>query len=174
MKPTAVLLLMSCLQISAVGYSKRLIIGHGNASEIRLSPTTLIELKGKVVNELGQGMIGVSVVVKGSSNGTMTDGQGIFSINASKNDILVFSYVDYESKEVVVGDAELVNVQLSPMNRLLNEVVLTALNINKQKKALGYSSQEVKGDVLAASKQSNLVNALQGKVAGVQINSGGG
>ncbi len=152
MKPAAVLLLIGCLQISAISYSKQ-----------------LTELKGKVINELSQGMVGVSVVLKGTSIGTTTDGQGIFSINASKNDILVFSYVDYESKEVVVGDAELVNVQLSPMNRLLNEVVLTALNINKQKKALGYSTTEVDGSKLSQSRETNIGNALSGLVAGVNV-----
>jgi len=81
--------------------------------------TTLAQQKvtGKVVNEIGEGMIGVNVVVKGTSIGTITDDHGIFSIKASKGNVLVFSHVGYDSKEVVVGDTALVNVQLIPASQ---------------------------------------------------------
>src|SRR5688572_30642464 len=117
-------------------------------AEQKRSPLLLIEIKGKVVNEMGQGMAGVSVVLKGTSIGTMTDDQGIFSINASKGNVLVFSYVGYDSKEVVVDNEAMVNVQLSPDTQQLDQVVITALGITKQKRALGYSTTEVDGSKL--------------------------
>ncbi|MGK2862657.1 MAG: SusC/RagA family TonB-linked outer membrane protein [Chitinophagaceae bacterium] len=138
-------------------------------AEQKLSPPLLIGIKGKVVNEIGQVMAGVNVVLKGTSIGTITDDQGIFSINASKGNTLVFSYVGYDSKELVVGDTALVNVQLIHSSRQLNEIVITALGINKQKRALGYSTTEVDGSKLTQAREINIGNALTGQVAGVNV-----
>ena len=127
------------------------------------------KITGKVVNETGQGMAGVTVFLKGTSIGVITDHQGIFSINASKGNVLVFSYVDYDSKEVAVGNAALVNVQLSAASQQLYHVVITALGITKQKRALGYSTTEVDGSKLTQARETNIGNALTGQVAGVNV-----
>ncbi|HUP13345.1 MAG TPA: carboxypeptidase-like regulatory domain-containing protein, partial [Niastella sp.] len=127
------------------------------------------KITGKVVNETGNGMAEVTVVLKGTTVGTITNQQGIFSIHASRGNVLVISYVDYDSKEVVVGDAALANIQLSASSRLLGEVTITALGITKQKRSLGYSTTEVDGSKLTQARESNIGNALTGQVAGVNV-----
>lgn len=90
------------------------------------------------------------------------------------NTTLVFSSIGYTTKEVAVGNRSTINVTLAEDTKLLNEVVVTALGITREKKALGYSAQGVDSEELVQNRQPNLVNASQGKVAGVTINSTGG
>ena len=123
----------------------------------------------------GSSIPGVSVAVKGSAQGTLTDENGTYSIgvpNASTT--LVFSSIGFVTKEVAVGNRSTVNVALAEDTKTLNEVVVTALGISREKKALGYSAQQVDSEELMQNRQTNLVTALQGKVAGVTINSTGG
>lgn len=123
----------------------------------------------------GQPVIGVSVLVKGTTVGTVTDIDGKFTLDVPEGrKILVISYVGMNSQEVPVKP--IVNVFLQSDTQNLEEVVVTALGISREKKALGYSVTEVKGDELLKSRGglSNPVNALQGKVAGLQIQSGSG
>ena len=114
---------------------------------------------------------GVNVQVKGKTTGTTTDFDGNYKIQATKGDILVFSNVSFNSKEVTVTSTTH-NVILAEGN-LLDEVVVTALGISREKKSLGYSIQEVKGDKLNKGVEGNVVNALAGQVAGVQIQGTG-
>ena len=122
----------------------------------------------------GSSVPGVSVAVKGTTQGTLTDASGAYSIRVNPNTTLVFSSIGYTTKEVIVGNRSTVNVTLAEDTKLLNEVVVTALGISREKKALGYSAQGVDSEELVQNRQTNLVNALQGKVAGVTINSTGG
>ncbi|GHB63128.1 SusC/RagA family TonB-linked outer membrane protein [Persicitalea jodogahamensis] len=122
----------------------------------------------------GSSVPGVSVAVKGATQGTLTDASGTYSIRVNPNTTLVFSSIGYTTKEVAVGNRSIVNVTLAEDTKLLNEVVVTALGISREKKALGYSAQGVDSEELVQNRQTNLVNALQGKVAGVTINSTGG
>ncbi|QEH42576.1 SusC/RagA family TonB-linked outer membrane protein [Chitinophaga sp. XS-30] len=117
---------------------------------------------------------GVTVQVKGTSTGTTTDASGNYRITVNSADaIIVFSYVGYLTKELPSGAGTL-NVQLELDTRNLEGVVVTALGIRREKRALGYAVQDVSGEELVTARQSNVVNALQGKVAGVQISAGGG
>ena len=123
---------------------------------------------GTVVDAMGP-VIGASVVVKGTTNGTITDFDGNFSIpNVKKGTVLEISFVGYTTKEVTWNGAAL-NVTLEEDTQQLEEVVVTALGIKREKKALGYAMQEVKGDALVAARETNVANALSGKVSGVQI-----
>lgn len=131
-------------------------------------------LNGKVIDENGDGIPRASVIVRGTSSGISADESGNFSIELpSSNSVLIVSSVGYETKEVKPGSSNFFNVSLRG-NQDLSEIIVTALGIKREKKALGYAAQEVKGDELLESRQNNVVNALRGKVAGVQINSGGG
>ena len=124
--------------------------------------------------DVGEALIGVSILVKGSTEGTTTDFNGNFQLNVSDGTILVFTYTGFTDQEVTITSGQTVfDVQLKS-GLQLDEVVVTALGISREKKALGYSIQEVKGDELARSQEVNVLNALQGKVAGVQINSSSG
>lgn len=111
----------------------------------------------------------VSVLVKGSANGTSSNRQGRYTISAKRGDILVFSSVGYQSQEIEVGNTDNINVSLVEASGQLSEVVVTALGINRQKKSLTYSVQTVDNSDLNTVKDANLVNNLTGRVAGVDI-----
>ncbi|RRN77528.1 SusC/RagA family TonB-linked outer membrane protein, partial [Pseudoxanthomonas sp. SGD-10] len=123
----------------------------------------------------GQPLPGVSVLLKGSTTGTQTDVNGNYRIAVSGNDaVLVFTYIGMQRQEKAVGTASTINISLQPDATGLNEVVVTALGIERDKRTLTYSVQTVKGDDIRDANQSNIINSLQGQVAGAQITSAGG
>ena len=125
--------------------------------------------------EDGSTLPGVSVVVKGTVLGTTTNTNGEFSITVPEGyNTLVFTFVGMEPMEVEIGDKAIINVSMKPSVLGLEEVVVTAIGIEREKKALGYSVQEVGGDEIVQSRQTNVVDALQGRVAGVRINKASG
>ncbi len=116
---------------------------------------------------------GASVIVKGTSIGTSTDFDGKFQIKTNLNSTLIISYIGYGSKEVVINSNTPISIFLEEGEQL-DEVIITALGIKKDKKALGYAVQAVQADELLQGNQNNMVNGLQGKVSGVTVvNSGG-
>ena len=126
-------------------------------------------ISGTVTDENGVPLPGATVLVEGTSNGVSTDFDGNYSISASSGDTLVFSFVGYSNQSVVVGSSATVNVSLQPDNAL-SEVVVTALGVKRNVKAVGYSITQVGGEELSDNKTTNAINALQGKVAGVVVN----
>jgi len=129
-----------------------------------------------VVSSKEDGLIpGVSVLAKGTTNGTTTNAEGKFKIeNVQPEDYLVFSAIGYATIELPVGNKTKFDVILSTDTKVLNEVVVTALGISREKKSLGFSQQEVKGESLTEARSANVANGLSGKIAGVQITSNGG
>lgn len=125
---------------------------------------------GKVIDTSGEPLIGVTVKVKGTNKVAVTDLDGMFSIKANNGDILECSYIGYLSKEqkVVAGTQ---SILLKADTKELNEVVVTALGIKREQKALSYNVQQVKGDDMLKNKDANFINSLNGKVAGVNINT---
>jgi len=118
---------------------------------------------------------GANIVVKGSARGTSTDANGSFKLTVPAGARqLVISSVGYNSQEVEIGNQSVINVTLTEDARQLSEVVVTALGIRQEKRALNYSLQEVKSDEIIRAREPNIVNALSGKVAGVQIISQAG
>ena len=129
-----------------------------------------ITIRGQVTDSNGETLPGVSVKLKGSTIGASTDLDGRYSINIpDKNSVLVFTYIGYVTQEVVLGDKTSLNIKLEAANTALTEVVVTALGISREKKALAYSVSEVKGDELTQARETNVANALSGKVAGVNV-----
>ncbi|WP_222942314.1 SusC/RagA family TonB-linked outer membrane protein [Arenibacter arenosicollis] len=130
---------------------------------------------GVVSSDDGELLPGVSVVVKGTTTGVTSDFDGIYSITVPNSSaVLVFSYLGMETKEVTVGNQSTLNVTLATSSEQLDEVVVTALGISREKKSLGYAVSEVSGDAIDNVPQENAMNALSGKVSGVAINSTGG
>jgi TonB-linked SusC/RagA family outer membrane protein len=119
-------------------------------------------------------LAGVNVIVKGTTRGISTDGNGRFSINASQGEILVFTSIGYLTKEVTVGPENQYSVQMSPDVQALEEVVVTALGIREERKNLGIAVTEVKGAEVIQTQRINFVDALQGRVAGITINQSSG
>ena len=129
---------------------------------------------GTVTDDAGDVLPGASVLVKGTTVGTMTLGDGTYSIDVPDgSNILVFSYIAMETTEVTISGDE-VNVTLKPSSEGIEEVVVTALGIPKDKKAIGYAVQNVSGDEFTKAKETNIVNALSGRIAGVQVTSSSG
>jgi TonB-linked SusC/RagA family outer membrane protein len=132
---------------------------------------TPITASGTVTDSKGEPLIGVSILVKGTSNGTITDMDGNFKIQAAKGDVLEVSYIGYASQAITLTSAQPLKVTLGEDTQVLDEVVVTALGIKRATKALSYNVQEVKGDELTTVKSANFMNSLAGKVAGVNINA---
>lgn len=126
-------------------------------------------ISGTVSDESGLPLPGVNIIVKGTTNGTQTDFDGKYSIKANTGDILSFTYLGLKSQEVKVGTSSTLNVTMMEDAAVLDEVVVTALGIKREEKALGYSVQSIKGEGLTEARESNISNAISGKVAGVQV-----
>lgn len=127
-------------------------------------------ISGKVTNSADNSVLpGVSIVVKGTTKGTTTDGNGEFKVAVPNNATLIFSYIGYVRQEVKVGSSNAINISLDSDENILNEVVVTALGVKQEKRALGYAVQEVKGQDLLDSQRDNFMMGLQGRVAGLQM-----
>lgn len=128
-------------------------------------------ISGKVTSSQdGLGIPGVTIQIKGTTIGAITDIDGNYSINVSpSHKTLVFSYVSMKTTEVAIGTQTKIDVVLDPDVVQIDEVVVTALGISREKKSLGYATQEVEGDALSTVKRDNLINALSGRAAGVQV-----
>jgi TonB-dependent SusC/RagA subfamily outer membrane receptor len=128
------------------------------------------QITGTVKNTDGTPIANASYIIKGTNIGGLTDENGHFNITVkSPKAVLVLSSVNFKTKELTVGKNTLVDITLEPADNSLTEVVVTALGIQKQKKSLGYSIQEVKGSTLVEARETNLVNDLSGKVSGLQV-----
>ncbi len=130
-------------------------------------------IKGTVVSEEGEPLIGAAVKVKGAQTGTISDLDGNYSIKAKDGDYLLFSYIGYEEKSVLVEGQTQIDVILS-QGVALEEVVVTALGITREKKALGYAVEGVSADDISKSAGGNPVNALRSRVSGVSFQTSSG
>ncbi len=119
----------------------------------------------------GSPLPGVAVLVKGTTNGTSTDLNGKYSINVNpkKKNTLVYSFIGMRTQEIVVGKTNTINVVMRSTALAINEVVVTALGISRETKALGYATQEVGGDQISEVKSNNFINSLSGRVSGVDV-----
>jgi len=128
-----------------------------------------VTITGKITDQKGEPLIGASVVEKGTNNGTTSDGKGDYTLKVSSNKaIVVFSYIGFLNEEIAVEGQSIINVQLAESSTQLNEVVVTALGIQRKARGLTYSTQQISGDELGA-KELNVINSLGGKSAGIVI-----
>jgi TonB-linked SusC/RagA family outer membrane protein len=163
-----IILLLPCVAMGAnshsSAYSKVATKAGISRHVVNAGPVT-----GTVKDETGAALPGVSISIKGSSVGTQTDANGHFKLTASPGDVLVFTYIGYVRQEVTVGTGSNYVVSLAPDAKGLNEVVVTALGIKRSEKSLTYANQVVGSDALNTVKNDNVVNSLNGRVAGVDI-----
>ena len=127
-------------------------------------------VKGTVTDKGGEPLVGVSVIVKGTSFGAQTNVDGEFSLNASQGNVLRFSYIGYTPVEYTVKGQEPITIVMEEEATALEEVVVTALGIKRSEKALSYNVQKLDGSAVTGIKETNFVNSLNGKVAGININ----
>lgn len=149
------------------------LLQHSLTNANTINERRFIPIRGKVISSNDQQPLpGVSVTIKGSSTGTATDAEGNFSfVNVESNATLVFSFVGYQTMEVPVRGRSVIDITLQVEAGTLIETVVTANAIRRDKKSLGYSAPVVKSDELLSGRSSSPLNALQGKVAGVNITS---
>lgn len=133
-----------------------------------------INVRGQVVDPEGHPLAGATIRVKGSATGKSTDLNGQFEIELPAGSILIVSYTGFLSKEVTVNTVAALKIQLEPDQMMLNEVVVTALGITREKRTLGYSVTQVNGESLTQARENNVANALVGKVAGLDVTSTAG
>ena len=134
-----------------------------------------MQVSGTVKDNTGELLPGVSIQIKGTTQGVVTDIDGRYSLRVpDSQSVLAFSFVGMETQEVIVNGRSVIDVTMNPTSIGMDEVVVTALGISREKKSLGYSVAEVDGENLQRVAQENVLNALSGKVAGVAINSTGG
>lgn len=130
------------------------------------------KITGKVLDEAQQPMIGVTVSVKGSTTRAVTDIDGNYQLQTSETaPVLQFSYLGYKTKEVKASGKDAITTTMDVDSKALDEVVVTALGIKRDKKMLGYSVQDIKSDALNTTGDPSVVGALSGKVAGLQMNT---
>lgn len=131
-------------------------------------------VSGRITDESGTPLSDVTVTIKGTNTATKTNANGDFTISAPNIQTLVFSYVDFRVQEVNVSNKTSINISLSRSQQELDEVIVTAMDIKKTAKEVPYSVQQVDGEELQQTQRENFLNALQGRVAGLTVNSSSG
>lgn len=127
------------------------------------------KITGKVTGSDGQPLPGVSVVVKGTKAGAITDIDGVYAVSAASDNTLVFSFIGFATQEVSIGGRSSIDLAMKEDANTLNEVVVTGLGITREQRALGYASSTVKAEELTQAAPTNFASALYGKAAGVRI-----
>ncbi len=133
-----------------------------------------IRVTGRVVDNTGLPAIGVTVIIEGTTTGVATLNDGTYAIDAPANAVLLFSAIGLENQRIPINNRTVINVTMAESAIAVEEVVVTALGIEKEKKALGYSVQDLKSDEIMRNKQTNVINSLAGKVAGVNVTQSSG
>ncbi|MCI4669893.1 MAG: carboxypeptidase-like regulatory domain-containing protein, partial [Bacteroidia bacterium] len=143
---------------------------------VGILPAQELLYRGKIIDsDNSQALIGATVVEKGVNNGSLSGTAGVFEISTSaKNPFVVVSYLGYESLEIQLMEGETTTIKLKRDNLHLDDVVITGLGIKRQKRELGYSTDNVSGGRLALSNAPNIVNALSGLSPGLQVISPNG
>jgi TonB-linked SusC/RagA family outer membrane protein len=162
------LLIASGYNVASYAAESAVSVSNGSLSSSSVAKVTTT---GQVVDAKGEPLIGVSILEVGTTNGTITDIDGNFTLSVNEGATLEISYIGYKT-QTLPARAKLGQIVMKEDTEVLDEVVVTALGIKRSQKALSYNVQEVKGDALTAVKDANFMNSLAGKVAGVQISSG--
>ena len=150
-------------------------IKSGLLAEVKLPGEQSVKtVSGTVADEKGETLPGVNVVVKGTTNGTITNIDGEYSIEIQQGATLVFSFIGFINQEVLIGDQVVIDIVLLNKVLSIDEVVVTAMGISQEKKRLNFAVQAVDADEITRDKQANFVDALQGRIAGVEISGTGG
>lgn len=149
--------------------NKRNISFRISNKHIALFKAQVKKISGTVLDTQKEPVAGANVLIKGTATGTITDINGQFSLEAAEGDVLQVSFIGYSTQEVTINKNQVFNVTLADDAEMIDEVVVTALGIKREQKALGYAVQEVKNDQLTVAKGSDVATSLTGKIAGLNI-----
>lgn len=156
--------------LKGTGFSHKIKDGYIMIVPAKKEKGTPKKVQGRIIDEQGEALIGVNVSVNGAATGTITDMDGNYAIDVFTNDVLKVSYIGYVTQLVKISDKNVYNITMNADTKTLDEVVVTALGIKRETKALTYNVQEIKAAGITKVKDANFVNSLAGKVAGVTIN----
>lgn len=134
----------------------------------------LKEISGRVTDQDGSSLFGVTILVESTKSGTLTDAEGKYKIMAAEGDILNFDYLGYKTEQIAVGASSKIDLQMSPESAVLDEVIITAYGVEKEKRKLGYSAQNISGEDIAYSGENNFINAINSRFTGVHVTPSGG
>lgn len=148
---------------------KSIILSHKEVLSEATVQQSIKNISGTITDSKGEPIIGANVIEKGSTNGTITDIDGKFSLSVPNKAILVISYIGYVTKDIQVGSNSVFNIQLEEDSQDLQEIVVTALGIKREEKALGYAVQKVSGESLNTVKSVDVGTALTGRIAGLNV-----
>ena len=148
---------------------KSIILSHKEVLSEATIQQSIKNISGTITDSKGEPIIGANVIEKGSTNGTITDIDGKFSLSVPNKAILVISYIGYVTKDIQVGSNSVFNIQLEEDSQNLQEIVVTALGIKREEKALGYAVQKVSGESLNTVKSVDVGTALTGRIAGLNV-----
>ena len=152
------------------GYSWKITGNHIIISKNQpISQGVHSKISGRVVDQSGSPIAGAFVVAKGTQNGTITDSNGRFELEASGNSVIRITFMGYADKEVTANGTAPLEITMSEDSERLNEVIVTALGIKREEKALGYSVQKIGGELLSVVKGSDVASSLTGKISGLSI-----
>ncbi len=143
-----------------------------SSTDTKQEPQEQKVIQGVVLDDGGEPIPGASILIKGTMKGVVTDVDGRFTLNLDNDNpetVLIVSFIGFATQEVRVGTTSEFTIELASSDMALNEIVVTAFGLAREKKALGYSTQSVNGDALTEARSSNIANSLSGRVAGVQI-----
>lgn len=169
-KPTLLVLTVLLSWIGGVGSIQAT---NNEANAALLQQKAPVEVEGVVKDNKGP-IAGASVIVKNTTLGTTTDADGRFRIKAPSDATLIVDFLGYKTSEMSVNNRTFIEVLLTEDSKMLDEVVVTALGIKRERKALGYGVAEVKGDLLTKAKETNVINSLAGRVPGLVISQTAG
>jgi len=130
-------------------------------------------ISGTIVDESGMPATGVNIIIKGTSTGSQSDFDGNYFIKANEGQTLIFSYLGMETQEMLIGKSATINIIMKEDAQALDEVVVTAMGIERAEKTLGYAVSTVKSEDFEEARETDVLQALQGKLSGVQITGGG-
>ena len=148
---------------------KSIILSPKEVLKNAITQQKIKNISGTIVDEKGETVIGANILERGSTNGTITDQDGKFQLSVPDNTTLIISYIGYQTKEIAVKNNTVFHIQLEEDTKKLGEVVVTALGIKRDEKALGYAVQKVNPDGLATAKGVDVSAMLTGKVAGLTV-----
>lgn len=141
-----------------------------NGKDTMESSSTKHTVRGRVLDSNGEPLVGATVINKGETNGTITDIEGNFVLSVPDSAVLKISYLGYETVEISVGGKNMLEIRLRESVVKLDNVIISALGLEKNQETLSYSAQKIKGEELTRVKDINMITALAGKAAGVQVN----
>ncbi|TAN13376.1 MAG: SusC/RagA family TonB-linked outer membrane protein [Chitinophagaceae bacterium] len=170
-----------CFRDQPLSYSilnnKIIVVKEGSLPDKNIPPLTKIEnnpVSGTVTDAATKRpLTGVSIQVKGSTMGAITDAAGNFSLNVPDGAVLIISSIGYNTQEIAVNGRSLINIELSPSATSLRQLVVTALGIKQEERTLSYATQGIKTGPLTEARSTNIINSLYGKVAGMEISQTG-